>query len=228
VLWLSLLALLLRRANRTTSAWAILVPIGMVYLVLHVVERALNSYFLFNDHQYLCSSFSELAKLFALAVGILLAVSDQLTMRNRFYRGLWVSFILMGVVGIGIGFEAWPFLSAVAWILLFGVVLLLFMVSHACLKALLSRLTGPARWDLWYAGSCGILGILPILIPGILEIRLDRIGQLQSSLEMFRFLITLGAAVSLPYSVLLGFVLWARFNPFCRDRLARSLGGRSQ
>ncbi len=223
MLGLALLVVLLRRANRTASAWAIWVPIGMVFLVLHVVEGALNSYFLFYGHQCLCSSLSELARLLTLAIGILLAVSDRLTVRNRFYHWLWVFFILVGMAGIGIGFEAWPFFHARAWTLIFGGLLLVFMASHSGLQVLLNRLASPARWDLWHVGCCGLLGLLPILVPGILELRLDGSNQVLSSLERLRALIVLGAAVSLPYLVLLAFVLWAQLNPFCGDRLARSL-----
>ena len=59
------LLLLLRKANRVKEAWALLVPLAVLYLALGVVERPLNAYLVFHYHQYICSALADLLRYFA-------------------------------------------------------------------------------------------------------------------------------------------------------------------
>jgi len=225
ILWLVLLGILLvRKANRTVAAWAILFPLLAIQLILSVAEGRLNAYFIFHYHQYLCSSICELMRLFALALAILLAMSERTAIRNRFLRWAVVTAILLALGSAGIGSQAWPFLGVGGWTLIYTVFVLIFMAGNAGVKAVLGRLVGRDRFDRWYEGFCLVWGIGPVLILGGIEFGLSDIRQPQGSLEALRFLITLGAAVCLPYLVLFWFVLLARFSPRYRERLGRCLG----
>ncbi len=91
------LLLLLRKANRVKEAWALLVPLLVVYLVLAVAERQLNAYLIFHIHQYICSATADLLRYFALSLAILLAIADRLDIPWRPVRFVLVFLFLLAV-----------------------------------------------------------------------------------------------------------------------------------
>ena len=111
--------------------------------------------------------------------------------------------------------------------IMFGILLLIFMVGRSVIGALLRRLFSYHQLT-WYAVVCIVFGVCPILILGIIEVILSRSVQLQSTQIILRSAIILSQAISAPYFVFFWFVLLALFSPFYRQRFAKSFGLKTQ
>jgi hypothetical protein len=225
-LWFVLFLLLLRKPNRTRHAWAVLIPLLAVYLILFAAERRLNAYFIFYYHQYMCSSICDLLRFSALSLAILLSVSDLVAVRNRLLRFLLVFLILLITGGVATLPNAWPMLTPFAWAVWFGVFLLIFLVGHSIARALLRRLFGLDWFEWLYMGFCLLFGIGPMAILGVVESAVSHSNSVQIR-ELLRVAIILSAAISPPYFVLFCFVVLARLSPFYRRRFARCFGPRT-
>jgi hypothetical protein len=218
------LLLMLRKANRVKKAWALLAPLVVLYLVLAVAERQLNAYLIFHIHQYICSATADLLCYFALSVAILLAIADRLDIPWRSVRFVLVLLFLLLCADVQIVMNAWPFGEAGVWAVIFGVILLLFLVGQSLFHAVLQRCFKPARFRWWYGGLCLVFGLAPMLALGVVEAYLSRSVQLQSTQEQFRVVAVLASALSLPYLVFFAFVVLAVGSAMYRDRLARAFG----
>ena len=218
------LLLVLRRANRRKEAWALLVPLVVLYLALAVAERQLNAYLIFHIHQYICSAAADLLRYFALSLAILLAIADRLDIPWRPVRFVLVFLLLLLCADVQIAMNAWPFLDAGIWVRIFAVILLLFVVGHSLLHAVLRRCSRPARFRWWYGGFCLVFGLAPLLTLGAVEAHLSRSAQLQSTQEQFRIVVVLASALSLPYFVLFAFIVLALRSPLYRERFAHAFG----
>ena len=223
-LWTALILLLWRKENRTRAAWAILVPLVTVDLLLALAESQLNRFFVFHHHQYLCSTCAQLLSFFALSLAILLTAADLSRLRSRLLHFLLVYLFLFLVAVWQITPNPQPLLPMGAWVAFYGVFLFAFMLSQAVLKTLLRSLIKPARVWAWYTGFCLVFGLLPVLVLGGIEWSLDRSRQPQSSLEFYRFCIMLSAAVCLPWLVYFCFMVLARRNRFYAERFADAFG----
>jgi hypothetical protein len=218
------LLLVLRRANRLKEAWALLVPLVVLYLVLTVAERQLNAYLIFHLHQYICSAAADLLRYFALSLAILLAIADHLDVPWRWLRFVVVFLFLLLCADVQIAMNAWPSLDAGIWAVIFGVILLLFLVGHSLVQAVLRRWVSPTRFRWWYGGFCLVFGLVPMLALGAVEACLSRSMQLQSTQEQFRVAAVLTSAISLPYLVFFAFLVLGLRSPLYRDRLAHAFG----
>jgi len=218
------LLLLLRKANRLKEAWALLVPLVVVFLVLAVVERQLNAYLVFHYHQYICSALADLLRCFALSLAILLAIADRLDIPWRLVRFVLVFLFLLLCADVQIASNEWPFLDSGRWAFIFALILLVFMIGHSLLHAVLRRWVKPARFRWWYGGFCLVFGLAPLLALGTVEACLSRSAQLQSTQEQFRIVVVLAGAITPPYLLLFAFILLALRSPLYRDRLARAFG----
>jgi hypothetical protein len=216
--------LLLRKANRVREAWALLVPLAVLYLALAFTERQLNGYLVFHYHQYICSAMGDLLRYFALSVAILLAIADRLDIPWRPVRFVLVFLLLLLCADAQISANAWPFLEAGRWAMIFTVMLVVFTVGHSVVHAIFRRCFKPARFRWWYSGFCLVFGLAPMLVLGMLEVHLSRSIQLSSTLEQFRIVVVLASAITLPYLVFYGFVLLALRNSLYRERFARAFG----
>ena len=219
-----ILLLLLRKANRLKEAWLLLVPLVVVYLVLAVAERQLNACLIFHIHQYICSALADLLRYFVLSLAILLAIADGLDIPWRPVRFVLVFLFLLMCADVQIVTSEWPFLDAGKWGVIFGVILLLFMVGHSLLHAVLRRWVKPARFRSWYGGFCLVFGLTPLLTLGAVEAHLSRSVQLSSAQEQFRLAVLLASAISPPYLLFLAFILLALRSTLYRDRFARAFG----
>jgi len=223
--WFVVLAvLLLRRANRTKQAWALLVPLTVLYLALAFAERQLNGYLVFHYHQYICSALADLLRFFALSLALVLAVADRLDIPWRPVRFLLVFLFLLVCAYAQISANAWPILEAGRWAMIFTVILVVFTVGQSVIHAIFRRCFKPAGFHWWYSGFCLVFGLAPMLVLGIMEVQLSRSIQLSSRLEQFRIVVVLTSAITLPYLVFYGFVLLALRNSLYRDRFGRAFG----
>lgn len=220
-MWFVLCGLLIiRKANRTCHAWIIFFPALTVYLIFCIVLNIINSSFILhpldkNGYLLICESL----QIFALSLAILLTISDLIKVRIRLLRFLLVFFILFFAIGIGTSNNAQPNVTPRQWIAGFGVLLLIFMAGHKIISALFSKLFH-CQFSWLYAGFYLMLGICPILIICGIEWIHSRSNQLQSTTEIFRALIFLSGAISVPYFVFFWFALLALLSPFYRQRFA--------
>ena len=218
------LLLSLRKANRVKEAWALLVPLAVLYLVLAVAERQLNAYLVFHYHQYICSALADLLRYFALSLAVLLAIADRLDIPWRLVRFVLVFLFLLLCADAQIATNEWPFLDAGKWAIIFALILVLFMVGHSLFHAVLRRCFKPARFRWWYGGFCLAFGLAPMLALGVVEAHLSRSIQLSSTLEQFRVVVVLASAITLPYLLFFAFILLALRSPLYCDRFARAFG----
>jgi hypothetical protein len=218
------LLLLLRKANRVKEAWALLVPLAVLYLVLAVAERQLNAYLVFHYHQYICSALADLLRYFALSLAILLAIADRLDIPWRPVRFVLVCLFLLLCADGQIAANEWPFLDAGKWAIIFTLILVAFMAGHAVVHAVLRRCFKPARFRWWYSGFCLVFGLAPMLALGAVEVHLSRSTQLSSTLEQYRIVVVLASAITLPYLLFYAFILLALRSPLYRERFARVFG----
>ena len=138
--------------------------------------------------------------------------------------GLVVFLFLLLCTDVQIATNEWPLVDAGILAVIFGVILLLFMVGHSLLQAALRRWVKPARFRWWYGGFCLVIGLVPLLTLGALEVHLSRSVQLNSTREQFRVAVVLASAISLPYLVFFAFVVLGLRNPLYRNRFARAFG----
>jgi hypothetical protein len=139
-------------------------------------------------------------------------------------RFVLVSLFLLLCVDVQVGANEWPFLDAGKWAIIFAVILFLFMVGHNLVHAVLRRCFKPPRFRWWYPGFCLAFGLVPLLVLGVIEFYPRHSVQLQSSLELYRVVVVLTSAITLPYLVFYAFILLALRSPFYRARLARAFG----
>jgi hypothetical protein len=216
--------LLLRKANRLKAAWKVLIPLVVIYLALAVAERQLNAYLVFHYHQYVCSALADLLRYFALSLAILLAIADCLDIPWRLLRFVLISLFLLLCADVQVGTNEWPFLDAGKWAITFAVILLVFMVGHSLVHAVFRRCFKPPRFRWWYPGFCLLFGLVPLLVLGVVEFYPRHSVQLQSAMELYRVVVVLTSAITLPYLVLYAFILLALRNPLYRERFARAFG----
>jgi hypothetical protein len=219
-----ILLLSLRKANRVKEAWALLVPLAVLYLVLAVAERQLNAYLVYHYHQYICSVLADLLRYFALSLAILLAIADRLDIPWRPVRFVLVFLFLLLCVDAQIATNEWPFLDAGKLAIIFALILVVFMVGHSLMHTVLRRCFKPVRFRWWYGGFCLVFGLAPMLTLGAVEAHLSRSVQLQSTQEQFRVAVVLASAMSLPYLLFFAVILLVLRSPFYRDRFARAFG----
>jgi hypothetical protein len=218
------LLLLLRKANRVKEAWALLIPLVVLYLLLAVAERQLNAYLVFHYHQYICSALADLLRYFALSLAILLAIADRLDIPWRPVRFVLVCLFLLLCGDAQIATNEWPFLDAGKWAIIFALILVVFMVGHSLVHAALRRCFKHARFRWWYSGFCLVFGLVPMLALGAVEAHLSRSIQLSSTQEQFRIVVVLASAITLPYPLFYAFILLALRSPLYCDRFAQAFG----
>ena len=214
----------MRKANRLKVAWELLIPLVAVYLALAVAERALNAYLIYDYHQYICSALADLLRHFALSLAILLAIADRLDIPWRPLRFVLVSLFVLLCADVQIATNGWPFLDAGKWAIIFAVILCLFMVGHSLVHAVLRRCFKPPRFRWWYPGFCLVFGLVPLFVLGAIEFYPRQSAKLQSALELYRVVVVLTSAVTLPYLVFYAFILLALRNPLYRERFANAFG----
>ena len=224
--------LLLRRANRTRAAWGVILPLLAVYVLLHVVERTVNSQGVWNVTPYLCSLACEMLRSLALGLAVLLAVSDAIVFRRRVLRAL-MQFLIVVVTGsAAIAFNA-PLsvfvrlhqstLNVFLWTLVFGVMVLVFMMGLGVISALVRRLAG-GRALKWWARVCIALGAASILILVGTKLLIGSTQSMSSRQSLF----TVGALLEpflAPYLVFFWFVLLALLSPFYCQRFTNCFVG---
>jgi hypothetical protein len=225
--------LLLRKANRTRAAWAVLFPLVAVYLVLHIVEGLVNNHSTWNCTAYFCSLACEMLRSFALGLAVLLTVSDLIRVRRRLLRAAAV-FLIVVLSGstsrllnapLSVVMQPNPpsTLSALAWSILFGVLVLVFLLALSAITALLRRWTGSQTLK-WCARVCLVLGIASVLV-------LAGVKPLLASTQFLptrHLIFNLGALTQpllAPYFVFLWFAVLALLSPFYRQRFAVCLTG---
>ena len=216
--------LLLRKANRLKAAWTLLIPLVVIYLALAVAERQLNAYLVFHYHQYVCSALADLLRYFALSLAILLAIADCLDIPWRLLRFVLISLFLLLCADVQVGTNEWPFLDSGKMALIFAVILFVFMVGHSLVHAVLRRCFKPAAFRWWYPGFCLLFGLVPLLVLGVIEFYPRHSIQLQSAMELYRIVVVLTSAITLPYLVFYAFILLALRNPLYRERFANAFG----
>ncbi len=225
--------LLLRRANRTRAAWGIILPLVAVYAILHVVERTVGSHGLWNVTPYLCSLACEMLRALALGLAFLLAVSDVIRFRRR-VPGAIVKFLVVVVAGTAaVVFNA-PLsvavrlqqsaLNVLLWTLLFGIMVLVFLIGLSIVSALLRWLTGGQALK-WCARVCFVLGAASILILVATKLLVDS-TQSMSSRQSFFYAGALLEPFLAPYLVFFWFIVLALLSPFYRQRFTNCFVGR--
>ncbi len=225
--------LLLRKANRTRAAWAVLFPLTAVYLVLHIVEATVNSHSTWNCTAYRCSLACELLRSLALGLAVLLTVSDLIRVRRRFLRAAVVFSIvvLSGSMArllnapLSVVMQPNPpsALSAPTWSILFGVLVLVFLLGLRVITALLRRWAGP-RTLKWCAGICLVLGIASVLVLASVKPLLTSTPLLTTR----HLIVNLGALAQpflAPYFVFFWFAVLALRSPFYRQRFTNCFVG---
>jgi hypothetical protein len=222
-LWLVLFALLLRKPNRTRQAWTLVLALGAISLILHAAESHINAHVIFYLHRHICTIICELLQSLAVAIAVLLAVSDRITLCNRPLRFLVVFLILFAAGAAAILPNASVVAGASVWVAVVGFVLFVFLIGHAILQALLRWLVSRRRLA-WSTGISLLLGASPILAFAVVGSFLNRSLQLQSTIESFRFAVTLSQAILGPYFVLFWFLLLGLLVPLHRQRLAQCFG----
>ncbi len=225
--------LLLRKANRTRAAWAVLLPLAAVYLVLHIIEGTVNSHSTWNCTAYFCSLACEILRSLALGLAVLLTVSDLIRVRHRLFRAA-AAFSIVVLSGGTARFLNAPLsvvmqpnppsaLSAPTWSILFGVLVLVFLLGLSVITALLRRWAG-RRTLQWCAGICLVLGVASVLV-------LAGVKPLLASTQFLptrHLIFNLGALTQpflAPYFVFSWFALLALLSPFYRQRFTYCFAG---
>jgi hypothetical protein len=225
--------LLLRKTNRTRAAWAVLLPLAAVYLVLHIVEGLVNNHSTWNCTPYFCSLACDMLRSFALGLAVLLTLSDLIRVRRRFLRAAAVFSIvvLSGSTArllnapLSVVMQPNPpsALSALAWSILFGVLVLAFLLGLGVITALLRRWAGPHTLT-WCAGICLVLGIAS----GLVLAGIKPLLAATQFLPTRHLIFNLGALTQpclAPYFVFFWFALLALLSPFYRQRFTNCLTG---
>ncbi len=233
-LWFVLGGLLLwRRVNRTRAAWAVVLPLLAVYGILHVVEEIVNSHSLWSFTPFLCSLVCEMLRSLALGLALLLTLSDQVKVRSRVLRAA-LTFVILVVAGSAAILLNAPlssvrsgkptlFLSPAIWSIVFGVVVLIFMIGLAIISAVLLRLAR-GRALKWCARICFALGAASILVLAGTKLLLGSTQLMSNQQSLF----AVGALLEpflAPYLVFFWFVLLALRSPFYRQRFANCFVG---
>jgi hypothetical protein len=232
-LWFALGGLLLlRRANRTRAAWGIILPLVAVYTILHVVERTVNSHGLWNVTPFLCSLACEMLRSLALGLAFLLAVSDVIKFRWRVLQTLVEFLVIVGTGCATIALNAPLFvvmrlhqstLNVFLWTVIFGLMVLVFMIGLGIISALVRRLAR-GRALKWCARVCFALAAASILVLVGARLLMGSTQLMSSRQSLF----TAGALLEpflAPYLVFCWFALLARLSPFYRQRFTNCFVG---
>ena len=224
--------LLLRKANQTRAAWAVLLPLAAVYLVLRIVEGTVNSHSTWNCTAYYCSLTCEILRSFALGLTVLLAVSDLIPARRGFLRAVAVFSIvvLSGSTArllnapLSVVMQPGPpsSPSALIWSILFGVLVLVFLLGLGVIGALLRR-WGGSHTLRRCVGVCFILGMTSVMVLAVVKLLVDS-THLATTRKLIFSLGALAQPFLAPYLVFFSFALLALLSPFYRQRFANCFG----
>ncbi|MCP4608643.1 MAG: hypothetical protein GY845_08010 [Planctomycetes bacterium] len=225
MLWILILALLLRKSNRTGSAWWILLLLVGIHLGLRFVATILNDFFIFYLHVQACSISAEILSFFAQSWAILFLLADTMKKRNPFLRFILMAAVLLLTGGLAVRYNFWISLPS-PWltVIIYTGLLMTFIIGNTLIMILFYKLFRNKRWSLWYTAFCLILGLGPILYFGITEYILSRSMQLISSLEFYRKWIALSVVFGLPYFIFFCFVLLAIRCSFYGQRFKDCFG----
>jgi hypothetical protein len=220
-LWFAVFALLLlRRVNRSRRAWAILLPLVMIYAVLYVAENKPDGPMTWYASIYIRSFVYESLRALALGLALLLAVADLITARSRLVRRmLALAVVLMGgltaiIQNAPVAMNT-PFLAVA-----FAVIVLLSTLGLGIITRLLHWLLGrdDARW---HAAVFLALCVGPILlIQGMRLLLLGGQGGLLSTLNQIIMAAAVSQVVFAPYFVFFCFAVLALLSPLYRQRFA--------
>jgi hypothetical protein len=225
--------LLLREANRTRAAWAVVLPLLAVYGILHVVEGTVGSHSLWNVTPFFSSLACEMLRSLALGLAILLTLSDWVRVRSRVLRAA-TTFVILVLTGSAATVLNTPLvvampgnpsraLNPVLWSILFGIIVLVFMIGLSIISALLRWLTGGQALK-WCGRVCLALGAASILIPVGISLLINS-APLMSSRQSFFMVGALLEPFLSPYLVFFWFVLLALLSPFYRQRFTNCFVG---
>jgi hypothetical protein len=228
-LWFVLGGLLLwRRANRTKAAWAVVLPLLAVYAVLHAVEEIVGCYGDWSFTPFVGGLVCEMLRSLALALAVLLTVSDWIQVRSRVLRAALTFAILVAAGSAAIALNA-PlssvtstrptlFWSPAKWSIVFGIEILIFLIGLGLISAVLRRLAG-GRALAWCGQVCFTLGMVSVMVLMGTKLLIDW-GPLGSRQSQLYFVYgTLVETFLAPYFVFFWFVLLALWSPFYRQRL---------
>ncbi len=213
--------LLRRRVTRTRAAWALLLPLAAVYVASSIGQTAVSHLARWYVTPSICATICEMLRALALGLAFLLALSDLIKVRRRLLRFLLTSLVIFVVGAATILLNA-PFaFENPAWVVAFGLLLLIFRLGLSLIAALVRRLSRPDPLS-WCAGVCFLLGVDAILI-------LTGAGLASHSVKLLstRTSLLWVAAVPqpflAPYFVFFWFVLLALLSPFYRRRFTDCL-----
>jgi hypothetical protein len=114
-------------------------------------------------------------------------------------------------------------LNAFTWNIVFGVMVLVFMIGLSIVAVLLRRFAGRHAWK-WCAVVCLVLGVASALILGHVKLLVDS-AQLMSSQQSLFAVGALLQPLLAPYFVFFWFVLLALLSPFHHWRFTSCLAG---
>jgi hypothetical protein len=169
----------------------------------------------------------------ALGLAVLLTISDLIPVRRRFLRAAAVFSIvvLSGSTArllnapLSVVMQPNPpsALSAPTWSILFGVLVLVFLLGLSVVTAVLRRWAGSHTLQ-WCAGICLVLGIASVLVLASVK-PLIASTQLLTTRQLIFHLGALTQPLLAPYFVFFWFALLALRSPFYRQRFAICLTG---
>ena len=167
------------------------------------------------------------------SLAVLLTLSDLIRVRRRFLRTVLVFSIVVLSGSIARVLNAPLFvivqsqpplaLDALTWSILFGLLVLVFLLGLRMITGLLRRWAGEQMLT-WYAGICLLLGIAAALVLGSAKLLIDS-AQLLNIRQLIFYLGALPQPFLAPYFVFFWFVLLALLSPFYRQRFANCLAG---
>ena len=217
--------LLLRRANRTRAAWAILLPLLAVYAAVYIVENTVGHRAFWYLTPTICSLICEMLRSLALGIAFLLAVADLIKVRSRFLRFILTSLVIFIAGGSAILLNTPFLLESHLWLIPFGVVLLIFRAGLSLIAALLRRFSRRHQLQ-WCAGVSLILGACSILIlTGALLA--SHSAESLTTQQVLYYAAVAPQPFLTPYLVFFLFALPALLSPFYRRRFAHCLAGDS-
>jgi hypothetical protein len=215
LLWVILLAFLWRTARRDRRAWVLLIPAGSLTLVLAILARVLDSYFVFYLHKELSLIITQCLEFIVLGVGILLLTADAMPGSRASVRFLIKLLVLFAAGAVGILTNAWPAVSPGLLTAVFGALLVLILAGHSLLEAGLQRLLR-GRFTTVFPAIGIVAVLLPLGILWVLDWKLE--NPLQSTMETIRILSMFIAVFLGPWLILSVFMIGAARNSFLHDR----------
>lgn len=214
-LWIVLFLLLLRKANRTLRGWLIWVPVLVSYVLICFLEKGmLAPSVVFYQVQYMAASFCELLRLFAISLGILLAIADLLVnVKGRYIRFVPILLILFACGAAQARLDGWPAFDTRVWTISYFGLLVFFFVFHRVLIRVSARIS---RRDalVWYPAVCLAAGVLPVI--SIAAVMAG--GNTNLTADPARFMWLLGPAACVTSLILGLFAAASLKNPVYRQR----------